>query len=287
MNLKIIEESALTPEHIQDIYELYIVCNRHDRTAYTFDDEDDFREEGDINTFLLYEDDRLASSLTIFSPTKKEAEVTALTSPDKRKKGYFSSLLHRARKEIERRNIQSILFVCDAHSKDGTEVLSRIKARYEYSEFLMIYRQEGKRDFGKREEIRISPAETADKERLVEINRLAFDNGKDESREILEESYHSSKRVLYSIIFGNDVIGMIGVYDESARKYIYGFCIDSEHRGRGIGKYVLYETVKRLENEGKEIVLEVQTDNRNALSAYEAVGFAIEAEFRYCREANS
>ena len=284
MNLKIMEEPVLTPGHIQDITELYVVCNRHDRSAYTFDDEDDFREEGDINTFLLYENDLLVSTLTIFSPTKREAEVTALTLPDKRKKGYFSSLLHHARKEIERRKIQSILFVCDAQSKDGTEVLSRIKARYEYSEFLMRYRQEGKRDFGKREEIRISPAETDDMDRLVEINRLAFDNGEDESREILKESFHSSKRVLYSIFSGNDVIGMIGVYDESARKYIYGFCLDSDYRGRGIGKYVLNETVRAIEDKGKDIVLEVQTDNRNALSAYEEVGFAIEAEFRYCRE---
>ena len=284
MKIEIVKESSLTDDNSKDIRNLYSACNRYDKSEYVFDEEDDFKQENDINTFLLYENGELAASLNIFAPTKAEAEIIPLTLPNKRNRGYFNLLLQNAREEIGRREIPSILFVCDSKSKDGIDALTHMKAKYEYSEFLMEYDSHVKLDTGDREEISVSPAEPVDKERLIEINHLAFENEKKESRGIIEEFYHSERRVLYSIKTGNDVIGMIGIYDESERKYIYGFCIDSKYQKRGIGRYVLTEIVKKNRGGDKKLVLEVQVDNRNALKLYEDVGFVIVAEFQYHRD---
>ena len=284
MSVEIIKESRLTDRSIADIMNLYDACNQYDNTQYVFDEEDDFKQENDINTFLLYENMKLVSSLNIFAPTKAEAEITALTMPDSRNMGYFKLLLQCAAGEISRRDIKSILFVCDSKSRNAVDVMAHINATYEYSEFLMEYRREENKYSGGKKDVSISVARPADKERLVEINHLAFNNGMNESREIMEEFYNSERRVLYSIIMKNEVIGMIGIYNESARKYIYGFCIDSKYQKQGIGKYVLNELVSR-QGKDKKIVLEVQVENRNALKVYEDVGFTIEAEYRYYREA--
>jgi len=45
--------------------------------------------------FLLYDQQQLVSVLTIFQLNEREAEISGYTLPDKRKKGYFTTLLNR------------------------------------------------------------------------------------------------------------------------------------------------------------------------------------------------
>jgi len=284
MSMKTVKESKLTTRQIEEVMTLYEECNRHDGTRYVFDVDDDFKQEDDINTFLLYEDQVLVSSLNIFAPTLREAEIIGLTLPGRRKSGYFKALLHCAAEEINRRNIASILFVCDSGSKEGRDTIIHLKAAYEYSEFLMEYRSRAERQVGSSRGVTISPADESQKDRLAEINRAAFGTDRDEARSIINEFYGSSRRTLYSIQRENEVIGMIGVYDESTRTYIYGFCIDTKYQRQGIGSYVLDAVVQKHNTGGKKIVLEVQADNARALRVYENAGFVTEAEFQYYRD---
>jgi ribosomal protein S18 acetylase RimI-like enzyme len=78
---------------------------------------------------------------------------------------------------------------------------------------------------------------------------------------------------------------MIGVYEEAERDYIHGFCIAKQFRGRGVGKAALLRTVQlcRSERPGRELHLEVQTRNENALSLYNKAGFRTINVFDYYR----
>lgn len=283
MSFEIVHDPDLTNDHIRDIGLLYDQCNTHDNTSYVYDLDEDFKEEGDTNTFLLYKENRLVSSLNIFAPTKVEAEITALTLPEERKQGYSNKLISLAKEEIKRRSIPSILYVCDSNAEEGITVLKSINAKYEYSEYLMEYSSEGANPFTKREDLRILQAEAGHTERLIEINEQAFPK-EEGARELIEEFFSSSRRSLFTITYNQKVIGMIGVYFEATRNYIHGFCIDSNYRHKGIGTHVLYEIVQKYKNDQKSLVLEVQTQNSNALKVYQNVGFKTKAEFRYYRE---
>jgi ribosomal protein S18 acetylase RimI-like enzyme len=284
MSTRIIKEPTLKNKQIQDILQLYTECNAYDYSKYVFDQNDDFKKEDDVNTFLLYDDKELVSLLTMFVPTDEEAEIIAMTRPSKRHNGYFNVLLKDAGEEIKRRNIKSILFVCDARSEDGNAVILQKGAVYEYSEYLMRFTGIVNKSCKNRENIQIAEAKKEDKNILTQINHDAFNMDYDVSSEIINEFFNSSRRNLYSIKLKNKILGMIGVYDEPSRKYIYGFCIDPEYQKQGIGKYVLQKIVDKLKTGKKEIVLEVQTNNRHALQVYESAGFSIEAEFKYSRE---
>ncbi len=281
MSRQVICEPVLTTKQVEDILQLYALCNAEDSTSYTFDPEDNFRKGDEVNTFGLYEGDRLIAALTIFAPTQREAEITALTLPGKRRSGCFSSLMRYALKEIQRRGIVSILLVCDAESEDGLGTISGMGAAYEYSEYLMAYR--AGTPAVTRSGVAVSEAVPSERERLAYINHAAFSSDLSEARSIIDEFLHSTRRRLYTIRFNEDIVGMIGVYDESTREYLYGFCIEPKFQHMGIGSHALAEAVRTCSHGEKEITLEVQAGNRHALRVYERAGFAVQAEFRYYR----
>jgi ribosomal protein S18 acetylase RimI-like enzyme len=78
---------------------------------------------------------------------------------------------------------------------------------------------------------------------------------------------------------------MIGVYQEQKRQYIYGFCIEPGYQKMGIGKAALFSVLRLCKRDYPEkmIVLEVQADNKSALSLYLKSGFKVKTEFQYFR----
>ena len=283
--MKITAEEKLTNLKISEIQELYEICNEHDGTKYCFDENSDFQRDNEINTFILYKNNIIAATLNIFAPTKKEAEVTALTLPGERGNGYFKELIKCLIKELNKRKIRSILYVCDDNSIAGKEVINNhIGAKYEFSEYLMKNDKRNKIQI-KNNNIKIEAANKTDLERYIEINSRAFKNEKEETAEIIKEFFTGTKRTLYGIRYNNEIVGMIGISEEENRNYIYGFCIDPNYQKKGIGKYVLSEIVKIcMRNNNKDIVLEVQTKNESALNVYKNAGFKIETEFKYYRK---
>lgn len=285
MSTKIVAEENLTEKQLNDINRHYTKCNTNDGTKYSFDEDLDFRNDNEINTFVLYENDEIVSTLSIFAPTKKEAEIIALTKPNKRRKGYFTILLENAVKEISKRGIETILYVCDRASQSGNETIQHLEAKYEFSEYLMHYTNKIEIN-AKFEQLKLVESKQEDIDKYIEINSTAFKMDKNESSNIVREFFASDRRELYGIKYENNIIGMIGIYKEQARFYIYGFCIDEKYRKRGIGTAVLKEIVEICieKDRSRTIELEVQTKNENALNVYKNVGFNIETEFKYYRD---
>ena len=71
--------------------------------------------------------------------------------------------------------------------------------------------------------------------------------------------------------------------DESPKTYgIYGFVVDPDHRGRGLGQSILTTVIQQLlAKKQKEIYLEVEATNQRALHLYTKLGFRKEILFDY------
>ncbi len=269
-----------------DIEMLFEICNNYDNTNYSFDPDDDFKKTDDANIFLLYADGSPAGAASIFAPGKTEAELTVLVSPAYRRNGIFTKLLGEAEKELRKRGIFSILFVCDRNSAYGKKTAEKESAVFEFSEYMMRLNKKIKplplRDNG----ISLDEAAPEDAAKLIEINSSSFNSEKAETEEIIMEFFSSSRRKLYAIRYNGETAGMIGIYSEKTRAYIYGFCIDKKYRGMGIGKKALSITVEKCAElyPGTTVELEVQTDNENALLLYSKSGFETAAVFDYYRK---
>jgi ribosomal protein S18 acetylase RimI-like enzyme len=284
MPYQIIKPNKLSDTEIRDINNLVSLCNQHDHLRYTFDPNDDFKKDSDINHFLLYDKDRLLSVVILFTP-RKEAEVSAFTHPEFRRKGLFSRLLNEARIELTRREIPDFLFLCDKNSKDGKTVVEHLKAVYEFSEYSMKLNPDKMSDLKMEAALHIRGIIVADKPALKEILKISFNEFKDEAEEYIDELFLSKKRIFHTVLFKDKIIGMIGVYPEGNKYYIHGFCIDPQYRAKGLGSQVLNFIVKKFHDLDPEkgIELEVRVENIHALSLYEKIGFQIMTAYDYSR----
>jgi len=284
MPYRIIKPNKLSDIQIRDINNLVSLCNRHDCLQYSFDPNDNFKKEADINHFLLYDADKLLSVVILFTP-RNEAEVSAFTHPEFRKKGLFSYLLSEAAAELSRRRIPDFLFVCDKNSQDGQKVVAHLKAVYEYSEFAMKLNPEKIPDMTMNPGLQIRETEPTDRPALLKIRGASFREWQDQTDESFAPFFLAENRVVHTLIYHQHIIGLIAVYDDGRKYYIHGFGIDPPYRAKGLGGQTLYFIVKKFRNldAKKDIELEVQTENIQALSLYEKIGFEVFTAYDYSR----
>jgi len=116
-------------EVIKEIRQLEIACKDYDKlTGDIFLDSSLNFNPYMKNIFLLYEDDKLVSLLTMFIPTQTEAEISSFTLPKYRQKGYFKALFVKASNELKKYEVQDVLFVCEPQSFSGKAVIKKLKA---------------------------------------------------------------------------------------------------------------------------------------------------------------
>jgi ribosomal protein S18 acetylase RimI-like enzyme len=69
-------------------------------------------------------------------------------------------------------------------------------------------------------------------------------------------------------------VGVIQSAVSDGRAFIIHFAVRPEMQGQGIGRQMLMAIVRGLQNSGSQwITIEVETENRNALSLYQRCGF--------------
>ena len=80
------------------------------------------------------------------------------------------------------------------------------------------------------------------------------------------------------------VVGTLRITTTSKRSMIYGFVIDREQRGRGLGTRMLDAALARLSASGvTEVGLEVDPENALAVRLYLTFGFETITTYRYMR----
>ena len=242
------------------------------------------RPAGDINDFLYYDHAKLAGCLALYTFNGREAEVSAMTHPDYRRQGVFKHLLAAARSELQQRRIPEFLFICEQASTSGRLCMQAIGAGYDFSEYKMDLQQAVTVATFK-PELQLRPATPADLTELVELNGTCFNMPLDATQQnYLAECLTDPNRKVWLATIGDKTIGKIQISATAAETYISGFCLWPEYRGRGYGTVILAQTVAYLLTAGyKAIVLEVATDNQNALTLYERCGFKVTTAYDYYR----
>ena len=80
----------------------------------------------------------------------------------------------------------------------------------------------------------------------------------------------------------NQPIGSLGVVSSGDRVWIVALGVLPEYRRSGYGRQMLTRIVQMLlEESHREVLIEVVTDNRNALTLYRTCGFKEQAEYGY------
>jgi ribosomal protein S18 acetylase RimI-like enzyme len=288
MNWKIISLSKASANQAAEITALVEGTNRHDGTGYSVDLEDDFLKDEENNLFLLYQANRLISIISLFTPSRIEAEITALTHPDYRRRGCFTALRLAMEEELRHRLIPSQLYVCDRLFTPGQQICRNMGAEYEFSEYLMKLTEPVPPAVPMNDGMSLALSQRSDLPKLAKIMSEAFGDPLSEGEARAKEFFRSPNRTLYTIGLNGEIAGMIGVYKEGQVDYIHGFCLGDDYRGKGLGRAALIHTAAlcRESDPHREIYLEVETKNETALSLYLKAGFRTISVFDYYRRAN-
>jgi ribosomal protein S18 acetylase RimI-like enzyme len=268
----LLKRQGLTSAELAKIEGLASLCNTHEgldlkliwsalRT----------RPHDRTNDFLYYENGMLVGFAGLFNFNPKEAEINGMVHPDYRRRGIFTALFNAAREVCPRRGITKILMIVERVSRSGLAFASAMHARYDHSEYKM--KLEGPRfpaRFDPRLQLRLARAE--DSAILAHIIAISFDLLEHEVS--VASEIDNPLRRCYVAQLDDAVIGTISVSLDGREAYIYGFGILPEYRGRGYGRQTLARTVQEILATGQErIALEVEVQNKSALTLYESCGF--------------
>ncbi len=262
------------------------LCRQHDSHtgSISLDSSLNFRQDLK-NVFLLYDQNKLISMLSIFAPTRKEAEITAFTIPAYREKGCFKMLFEEAAAEIKRCGLKEILFVCEPSSLSGLAVLKKLNARYDFTEYSMKYIEPPLTPVAKSSSREIMIEANAENiEQVAVLREKVFGDCLDDALAIVGNTFGSDKRKQYVFSLSGQNVGIVSVFVEDTEASIHGFGIIPEYRGKGLGKEMLLQVTKNLISEGyKDIIIEVDSKNQAAFELYKKCGFKVAISYDYFR----
>jgi len=281
--VQILELRELDKNQIKEIENLEETCKNYDKTkgGAFLSNEINFNKE--INCFLLlYEEEILVSFLAMFIPTSQEAEISACTLPEYRRKGFFKRLLESAINELRKYDVREILFVNETSSNDGKFSLRIFNVKYGFSEYLLVYEKD---KFNKTQnKLKLYEIINQDVDEIAKLHTDIFNKTLEEGKAIINRAIESKDRISYMAKIDNEIVGICSISLEGSNAFICGLGISTKYRGLGYGKEILSKGIeKALTLDIKDIYLEVDSKNHIAYNLYINNGFIIKTQLDYYR----
>jgi ribosomal protein S18 acetylase RimI-like enzyme len=277
----LVKKRTLTEAEALAIEQLIKTCNNYEGLHMRIDvDALRQRQGDDANDFLYYEDNKLVGYLFVEGWGSRDRELTGMVHPGYRRRGIFSSLLATARKECRMRDVRKIILVCEHTSQSGLAFVQAIGAYLEFSEHEMVLGIFGERRDA-HEGLDIRQANRNDLDAIVSI--LATDSGnKDSISRWVKKLFDDQSSSFYMATLDGKPLGCLRLEFMSEQVGIYAFEVRLGYRGRGYGRQMLEEAIRSIRAESQKcIMLDVETDNTNALGLYQSCGFEIKTTYDY------
>lgn len=245
--------NTLTSKQYNDARELVSVCAKFDGTRGVAFLEPELNDDRTFPAFyMMYDDGKLISMLSVFLVDENECEIYGYTLPEYRGQGYFKRLYKEAIKNIKAKKLNDIAYVCEPESKNGKAALKKLGLHVMRSEYLMSY------DMKHKEEPQ---------------GRLKLLSTSDDNTEV------------YKACLGDQIVGTCNVEFTRTHAVIYEFQIFEEFRGNGYGSEMLILILGELQGHNvSKILLHVNGANKVAHAMYSHHGFVSEEQIDYWGE---
>jgi ribosomal protein S18 acetylase RimI-like enzyme len=218
---------------------------------------------------LWWDGDTLLGFLGIYTFGFPNAELAGMVDPSARRQGIATTLLDAALRLCRDRNFERALLVTPRGSTPGRLFSMNRGASLDHSEYAMAL---------------VGPPTQGPSDPRIELRRAAIADANDVARFLLvgfghdrpidPTRYESGAQPTLMVLFDGRTVGTVRVSLDGDQGGVYGFVIDPEWQGRGIGRDVLRRVCARLRDDGaRRIGLEVLVDNERALGLYTSIGF--------------
>jgi len=271
---------------IKEIREVEEQCRSHDRLTGIISLDASLNFKKDMKSlFLLYDSSKLVSFLTIFAPDYSTAEISAITLPEYRRRGYFDTLFVKVAEEIKKYAIGDVIFVCERRSDDGFETVVKYGAKLSHTEYSLKYKGDMASLFEYPFKLELYKCSVEDIGMVAQLDAAIFGMETEEAKSFAFNTMNAENRTQFAVKLGEKAIGLVSAGEEDGNVTIYGLGILPEYRGRGYGKELLYLILKHLVEQGyQSIGIEVDSLNETANKLYFSSGFETETTVDYYRK---
>ncbi|HKV59989.1 MAG TPA: GNAT family N-acetyltransferase [Ktedonobacteraceae bacterium] len=278
----LVTKRTLTPGEIAEIEQLINICNAHDGLRMRIGLDMLRERRGDeTNDFLYYADGQLVGYLEADSYGRKDKELVGMVHPDYRRQSIFTALVTAAKEELQRRDVQKLIFVCEHKSESGHAFLTTTGADYAYAEhemWLGTFHERERRSEG----LSMRRADAGDINTIVSL--LATDSGNvDEVRAwVTELMGKPAEYWLFLATLNGQPLGTVRLDFMEEVIGIYAFEVRLGYRGLGYGREILEQIIHTARAaSSKPVMLDVETNNTNAIGLYLSCGFEVKTTYDY------
>ena len=233
-----------------------------------------------INELMYFDGERLIGYIGIgcFGGSSPP-ELMGMVDPEYRGQGVFLALHNLAISELKRRGCDKALLLSDGRSVSGLGFIQKAGAVRDHSEYEMYLKRAGARRDNIVSDIILRKASNADAKEVARQNAIYFgddhvEDGQGTHALLLPEEEEKRGMTIFLAERCGQVVGKVHLQLIDGLGCIYGLGVLPEHRKKGLGRAILTMAVQLLKGAGaQEVMLQVVTDNLNALRLYEACGF--------------
>ncbi|GHO87352.1 GNAT family N-acetyltransferase [Dictyobacter formicarum] len=276
---------GLSQEELAAIHSLADECNTYEQLDLKLNWSSlQARPQDESNDFLYYEQGKLVGYLPIFCFNSQEAEISGMVAPAWRRRGIFTTLLSAARKECQRRQLPTLLFIVENQSTSGQAFVAALQPQYDHSEYKMAFRSSQPPELPVSSPLQFRRAGLDDRATLKSITAAAFAMPEEEVDWYSNRMLNDDRRTFYLASIDDVAVGKIDVFRNTQEAYIAGVGVLPQHQKRGYGRQILtYALHEILKSGPTNIVLEVEVENEHALGLYTSCGFAQLSRYDYYR----
>lgn len=264
--------SGITKADHASIHELLDVYNQYDGWNFPLEVEEIPSVPG--NGLLAYQQETLVGVVYLLGDM--EIELWGCVHPQHRRNGIGRSLLDAARASCRQLGKERLLLITHADLPSGEAFARAVGGHYTFSEYCLVFAGAHlRKPAASHDGLQFHQAEQREASLVASIAAQAFGDAFADQYGWIEKAINRPQRRFFLIRLHGKPIGTISVVSVGAERIdITTFGILPEHRGCGYGRSILRHIADLLLAENwAQITINVETQNRNALSLYESSGF--------------
>lgn len=277
-NQKIVLKEKINKKDYDDIKKLEEYCAYTDNISFKLELEfklNHIKQSANgiagINEFMFYTEDLLIGYIGIGDFGGDALEVNGMVHPDYRKKGIFTRLYSLVIDEWKKRKQREILLLCDNKSASGIKFINNVCDTYDHSEYDMVLNLESMPRL-KQDNVNLRKASLTDSIKVAQMDSVFFNMEVKEDDEFIIENIENGTTFIATA--NDEEVGKVRLELTDGVGGIYGLGIMPDFRGKGYGRELLLNSVLKLIEMGAEkIILQVETNNKDALNLYKSCGF--------------
>lgn len=264
---------GLTDKNYDIIIALAKKCEEHDGVVLKLNlNMLKHRNPCEKNDFLCFDGSKLVGFFGIYQMSTgcDEAELTGMVDPDYRRRGIFTKLYKSAIDECKLRGIKSTLLITNSGCSHGADFALKNALSPDHSELVMVCKNS---DWQMQDNLNLTfrRALTSDVKEMAYLDMLGFNISIAEA----EGFYTDFTNFEYYIAqFEDKPVGHICIIRDGDKPLICGLVVSPVYLRRGFGREILDYCLDLIFADGFDKArLEVDCDNKTALSIYRKAGF--------------